>query len=57
MTNIIAELCQNHNGDLKILDEMGIRIGFRSSPSETKIKGKFEIPRDDHANIFKAMQL
>ena len=22
MTNIIAELCQNHNGDLKILDEM-----------------------------------
>ena len=22
MTKIIAELCQNHNGDLKILDEM-----------------------------------
>ena len=22
MTSIIAELCQNHNGDLKILDEM-----------------------------------
>ena len=22
MTEIIAELCQNHNGDLKILDEM-----------------------------------
>ena len=22
MVNVIAELCQNHNGDLKILDEM-----------------------------------
>ena len=22
MTKIIAELCQNHNGDLKILEEM-----------------------------------
>ncbi len=40
-----------------ILDEMGIRIGFRSSLSETTIKGKFEIPRDDHANIYKAMRL
>jgi peptidoglycan/xylan/chitin deacetylase (PgdA/CDA1 family) len=50
--------CGDYNDDtLKILDEMGIRIGFRSSLSETTIKGKFEIPRDDHANIYKAMQL
>ena len=50
--------CGDYNDDtLKILNEMGIRIGFRSSLSETMIKGKFEIPRDDHANIYKAMQL
>ena len=50
--------CGDYNDDtLKILDDMGIRIGFRSSLSETTIKGKFEIPRDDHANIFRAMQL
>ena len=51
-------ICGDYNDDtLKILDDMGIRIGFRSSLSETTIKGKFEIPRDDHANIYKAMQL
>ena len=50
--------CGDYNDDtLQILDDMGIRIGFRSSLSETRIKGKFEIPRDDHANIYKAMQL
>jgi peptidoglycan/xylan/chitin deacetylase (PgdA/CDA1 family) len=50
--------CGDYNDDtLKILDEMGIRIGFRSSLSETTIKSKLEIPRDDHANIYKRMQL
>ena len=50
--------CGDYNADtLKILEELGIRIGFRSSLSETTIKSKFEIPRDDHANIYKAMQL
>ena len=50
--------CGDYNADtLKILEELGIRIGFRSSLSETMIKSKFEIPRDDHANIYKAMQL
>lgn len=50
--------CGDYNQDtLKVLDELGIRIGFRSSLSEATIKGKFEVPRDDHANIYKAMQL
>jgi len=50
--------CGDYNDDtLEILDDLGIKIGFRSSLSETKIKGKFEIPRDDCANIYKAMQL
>ena len=42
--------CGDYNQDtLQILDKMGIRIGFRSNLIETKIKGKFEIPRKDHA--------
>ncbi|MDC1510708.1 polysaccharide deacetylase family protein [Gammaproteobacteria bacterium] len=50
--------CGDYNDDtLKILDEIGIKIGFRSSLSQTAIKSKFEIPRDDQANIYKAMQL
>ena len=49
--------CGDYNQNtLTVLDEIGIRIGFRSSLSETTIKGRFEIPRDDHANIYKAMQ-
>ena len=49
--------CGDYNEyTLEILHDLGIRIGFRSSLSETKIKGKFEIPRDDHANVYKAMQ-
>lgn len=50
--------CGDYNNDtLTILDDMRIRIGFRSSLSEKTIKGKFEVPRDDHANVYKAMKL
>lgn len=50
--------CGDYNKDtLKILNDLGIRIGFRSSLTELKIKSKFEIPREDHANIYKAMKL
>jgi peptidoglycan/xylan/chitin deacetylase (PgdA/CDA1 family) len=53
----VGHPCGDYNNDtLKILDDLGIRIGFRSSLSVTAIKGKFEIPRNDHANIFKAMK-
>lgn len=49
--------CGDYNNDtLKILDAVGIKIGFRSSLSEKSIKGKFEVPREDHANIYKAMK-
>lgn len=41
---------------LTILEELGIRIGFLSSLKETKIKSKFEIPRNDHTNIYNAMR-
>lgn len=49
--------CGNYNEDtLKILNKFGIRIGFRSNNSITHINSKFEIPRNDHANIFKDMK-
>jgi len=54
----MAHPCGDYNKDtLTILDDMGMRIGFRSSLNEKTIKGKFEIPRVDHANIYKAMKL
>ena len=63
LSNIVGNIvsmshpCGKYNEDtLKILDNLGIKIGFRSSLSETSIKSKFEIPREDHANIFKAMK-
>lgn len=49
--------CGDYNDDtLSILSEMGIQIGFRSNLSTKTIKSKFEVPRDDHSNIFKAMK-
>lgn len=47
----------SYNDDtLKILNKLGIRIGFRSNFFVKEIKSKFEIPREDHMNIFKAMK-
>ncbi len=49
--------CGDYNDDtLQILDELGMKIGFRSSLSVPEIKGKFEIPRDDHANVYREMK-
>jgi len=52
----MAHPCGNYNDDtLKVLDELGIEIGFLSNCNVNKIKSKFEIPREDHANILKEM--
>ncbi len=48
--------CGEYNQDtLEILKAMGISIGFRSSMSTKDIKSSLEIPREDHANVFKEM--
>lgn len=48
--------CGDYNDDtLSLLNGMGVRIGFRSSLSVPEIKSPLEIPRDDHANIYRAM--
>ena len=41
---------------LKILQDLGIKIGFRSNTSIKEIKSNLEIPREDHANILKIIQ-
>jgi len=49
--------CGRYNMDtLSLLKGMGIQIGFRSNMSVKDIKSPLEIPREDHANIFKEMR-
>ncbi len=49
--------CGDYNEDtLKILTDLGIKIGFRSNLNRTDIKTNMEIPRGDQANIFKEMK-
>ncbi len=62
LTSIVGDVVSmshpggDYNDDtIKILGEIGIEIGFRSNISETTIKSKFEVPREDHANIYRAM--
>jgi peptidoglycan/xylan/chitin deacetylase (PgdA/CDA1 family) len=48
--------CGNYGPEtLKILNNMGVKIGFRSSMSTTDIRSNLEIPREDHANVLKEM--
>ena len=49
--------CGNYDSNtLKILRDLGIKIGFRSNTSMQSIKSNLEIPREDHANILKIIQ-
>tara|TARA_Y100001968_G_scaffold333816_1_gene399800 strand:+ start:8692 stop:9627 length:936 start_codon:yes stop_codon:yes gene_type:complete len=49
--------CGNYNSaTLKILREIGIKIGFRSNMSTKKIISPLEIPREDHVNILKEIK-
>lgn len=41
---------------LRILSELGIEIGFRSSMSVKEVFSALEIPREDHANVFAEMR-
>ena len=50
--------CGDYNMDtLSLLKGMGIQIGFRSNMGVKEIKSPLEIPREDHANVFKEMKL
>ena len=54
---VMSHPCGDYNQDtLDILNSMGIVMGFRSNMSITDINSSLEIPREDHANIFKEMR-
>ena len=54
--NVMSHPCGNYNDDtLKVLKELGIKFGFRSSLTPSNIKSSLEIPREDHANIMSRM--
>ena len=55
--NSMSHPCGDYNQDtLNILKEIPIEIGFRSNMSIKEARSPLEIPRDDHANVFKLMQ-
>ncbi|MGE4345348.1 MAG: polysaccharide deacetylase family protein [Geoalkalibacter sp.] len=48
--------CGRYTADtLKLLRDLGIDIGFRSSLSVPQIHSSLEIPREDHANLVKTL--
>ena len=54
--NAMAHPCGDYNLDtLNILKEIPIDIGFRSNLTIKEIRSPLEIPREDHANVFKLM--
>jgi peptidoglycan/xylan/chitin deacetylase (PgdA/CDA1 family) len=53
---VMSHPCGDYNkATLDILKSMGVSMGFRSSMSITDIRSALEIPRDDHANVFREM--
>ena len=55
---VMSHPCGDYNETtLGILKGMKIDIGFRSSMSVKEIPSPLEIPREDHANVYKDMHL
>ncbi len=49
--------CNSYNADtLNLLARMGIQVGFRSNMAAVEGKGRFEYPREDHANLLREMR-
>lgn len=54
--HVMSHPCGDYNNiTLNILQDMNIGIGFRSNMSIKEIRSPLEIPREDHANVFKEM--
>jgi peptidoglycan/xylan/chitin deacetylase (PgdA/CDA1 family) len=48
--------CGDYNADtLSVLGELGVKIGFRSNMADGPARSRLEIPREDHANIYREM--
>ena len=49
--------CGSYNDDtLKILNSLGIKIGFRSNMATRSMNSSLEIPRENHANIYRELK-
>ncbi len=49
--------CNSYNQDtLAILSKLGIKVGFRANMADVPHRSALEWPREDHANLLKAMQ-
>ncbi|EYU63703.1 xylanase [Leptospira interrogans serovar Manilae] len=54
--NSMSHPCGDYNNEtLDILINMGIKIGFRSNRKIKEVRSALEIPREDHANIYREM--
>lgn len=50
--------CGDYNeSTLEILQDLDISIGFRSNMAITDINSPLEVPREDHANVYRQMNL
>ena len=53
---VVAHPCGRYSREtLEILSGLGAKFGFRSSRTEGEFGTLLEIPREDHANIYRAM--
>ncbi|MBU0564602.1 MAG: polysaccharide deacetylase family protein [Gammaproteobacteria bacterium] len=49
--------CNSYGDDtLKVLGELGVNVGFRSNMTYIESRGKYEYPREDHANLMRAIR-
>lgn len=52
----VAHPCNSYSAEtLRILDEMGVRVGFRSN-TRVAPASRFELQREDHANLLRQLQ-
>lgn len=50
--------CNSYNkSTIEILNNLGVKIGFRANMAKIQSSGKFEFPREDHANLVKELNL
>jgi peptidoglycan/xylan/chitin deacetylase (PgdA/CDA1 family) len=52
----VAHPCGDYSQEtIEVLRNLGIQHGFRSSPTPGYLNSEFELPRDDHAEVARAM--
>lgn len=53
----VAHPCGRYSSDtLEILDDLGVKVGFRSTMTGDNRGSRFEVPREDHANVLSQMR-